>query len=87
MVLEAYKSDVGAYPTTQQGLQALYERPPDVPLSRWNGPYAKNDIPLDYWQNPYIYHCVAGDHYTLTSTGKDGKEGTDDDDMYTSNSK
>ena len=40
-VLDMYKLDVGSYPTTEQGLEALVEQPPDV--ANWNGPYVKGD--------------------------------------------
>src|SRR5205807_10163332 len=47
-VLDIYKLDVGSYPTTDQGLQALIVRPPGV--ARWNGPYLKGEkLPEDPW--------------------------------------
>src|ERR1700746_1823695 len=52
-VLDLYKLDVGSYPTTEQGLQALIERPAGV--SVWNGPYLKGDkVQVDPWNHPYI---------------------------------
>ncbi|MCS6863322.1 MAG: type II secretion system major pseudopilin GspG [Abditibacteriales bacterium] len=74
--LDAYKVDVGDYPTTEQGLAALRERPSDV--TNWNGPYLKKAIPTDPWGNPYHYES-PGTHNTegvdIWSYGKDGKEG------------
>jgi general secretion pathway protein G len=53
VALERYKHDVGSYPTTEQGLQALRFKPDGV--DRWNGPYLEGDIPNDPWGHPYIY--------------------------------
>ena len=51
--LDTYRLDVGKYPTTQQGLQALRVKPDDA--EKWDGPYLPKDIPLDPWGNPYVY--------------------------------
>jgi len=50
--LKIYKLDIGGYPTTKQGLRALWVKPSE--LFRWNGPYLK-EIPLDPWGHAYIY--------------------------------
>jgi len=74
--LDLYRLDAGAYPTTQQGLAALVERPtaPPVP-ARWN-PHAYLDrIPLDPWGRPYVYFRSEADRYQLKSLGADGAEG------------
>jgi general secretion pathway protein G len=73
-VLDAYRLDVGRYPTTEEGLQALRVRPGNV--ERWDGPYLKKDVPNDPWQRPYVYHA-PGQHgdYDLYSLGSDGAEG------------
>jgi len=60
--LELYRTDVGSFPTTAQGLQALRTRPEGV--DQWQGPYAAHDIPADPWGHPYGYtfpgqHCAA----------------------------
>ncbi|MFN7836054.1 MAG: type II secretion system major pseudopilin GspG [Burkholderiaceae bacterium] len=72
--IDTYRLDVGAYPTDEQGLQALIVRPADV--KTWNGPYLKKDVPLDPWGRAYAYR-IAGEHgdYELLSLGKDGIEG------------
>jgi general secretion pathway protein G len=74
-VLDAYKLDVGRYPTTDEGLQSLRARPGST--ERWDGPYLKKDIPLDPWQRPYIYRFPSqhGGDYDLYSFGADGQEG------------
>ena len=74
-VLDLYRLEVGAYPTTEVGLSALIERPPGA--ERWTGPYLKKAKSLiDPWGNPYVYRH-PGDHgeYDLYSLGKDGREG------------
>jgi general secretion pathway protein G len=73
-VLDLYKLDVGSYPTTEQGLQALIERPADV--SEWNGPYLKGEQPpMDPWNHPFVYSSPAtrnGHDYDLCSHGPSG---------------
>ncbi len=73
-ILDVYQLETGAYPTTSQGLQALYERPPA--LKRWNGPYVKHRDELsDPWGNTFQYrHPGQHGEYDLWSNG-DGKEG------------
>ena len=72
--LGAYRLDVGAYPTTEQGLQALRVRPAGV--DNWDGPYLPKEIPLDPWKHPYAYACPSehGD-YEIVSYGADGRQG------------
>jgi general secretion pathway protein G len=73
--LDLFRLEVGRYPTTQEGLQALITAPTGVP--NWNGPYwKKNTLPRDPWTNEYKY-ASPGQHgaYDLWSYGADGKEG------------
>jgi general secretion pathway protein G len=72
--LGSYRLDVGSFPTTDQGLQALRTRP--VGVENWDGPYLPKDIPLDPWKHPYAYRCPSehGD-YEIISYGADGREG------------
>lgn len=76
-VLDIYKLDVGSYPTTQQGLKALLERPSDV--RRWNGPYVNgNNLPEDPWGHPFMYRNPSdrpGHSYDLFSLGPTGQPG------------
>ena len=77
--LKLFKLDNGFYPSTEQGLQALIEKPTigQVPPKYRDGGYLEQKkIPLDPWGNPYIYVCpgIHGD-YDLFSYGADGKEG------------
>lgn len=72
--LDMYRLDVGHYPTTEQGLAALVERPAGE--TRWVDRYLKKGVPLDPWGKPYVYKR-PGDHgeYDLLSYGKDGQPG------------
>lgn len=58
--LELYRIDVGRWPTAEEGLGALVERPPSAQY--WNGPYLKKKLlPLDPWGQPYVYR-IPGQH-------------------------
>jgi general secretion pathway protein G len=72
--LDQYRLDVGRYPTTEQGLAALFLRPTNEP--KWRGPYMKKDVPADPWGKPFLFKC-PGEHseYDLVSYGKDGQPG------------
>jgi general secretion pathway protein G len=73
--LDLYYLDVGRYPTTQEGLAALVNRPSGLDI--WNGPYLKGGtVPMDPWRNAYVY-VAPGAHgsYDLISYGSDGREG------------
>jgi general secretion pathway protein G len=73
--LDLYKLEIGRYPTTQEGLQALITAPSGV--SNWNGPYwKKQSVPKDPWGNEYKYVAPAQSApYEIISYGADGKEG------------
>jgi len=84
--LESYRMDNLAYPTTEQGLQALRTRPDDgVGLLNWRGPYLRKNIPNDPWGRPYyykspgVYNVDSYDLYTLGRDGLVGGEGEDGD--------
>ena len=72
--LDTFRLDVGRYPTMEEGLKALREKPSGT--EGWQGPYLPKEIPVDPWNRPYIYRC-PGDHgdYDLLSYGLDGVEG------------
>ena len=75
-----YKVQNGFYPTTEQGLKALVEKPTSKPTPRNypQGGYLKQDhIPVDPWNNPYVYRCPGdeGRPYEIISLGADGREG------------
>ena len=73
--LDLYKLEVGRYPSTQEGLQALIAAPAGV--TNWNGPYWKRPtVPKDPWGNDYKYVSPAQNApYEIISLGADGKEG------------
>ena len=75
--LDTFRLDVGRYPSTQEGLQALNQKPGGV--ERWDGPYLKKEVPADPWGKPYIYKS-PGDHgpYDIISYGADGVSGGQD---------
>ncbi len=75
--LDQYRLDTGHYPSTEQGLLALFVKPGDEP--RWEGPYLKKQAPPDPWGKPYIYK-QPGEHgeLDLFSYGKDGQPGGTD---------
>lgn len=72
--LDHYRLDVGRYPSTEQGLKALVERPQGE--GKWQGPYLQKAIPLDPWGRAYQYKS-PGEHgeFDLWSFGKDGQPG------------
>jgi general secretion pathway protein G len=72
--LDQYRLDVGHYPTSEEGLQALVAAPSGE--TNWAGPYLRKGIPADPWGRPYVY-AQPGTHgdYDLLSYGKDGREG------------
>lgn len=78
--LQAYNFNVGSYPTTEQGLQALISAPAGV-NKRWSGPYIKS-MPMDPWGRPYNYR-YPGTHnpssFDVWSSGPDGVSGNADD--------
>ena len=76
--LDQLRLDVGRYPTTQEGLNALMVNPG---IDNWEGPYLKKALPADPWGKPYNYQC-PGTHgeYDLFSYGRDGAQGGDGED-------
>ncbi|MCX7097263.1 MAG: type II secretion system major pseudopilin GspG [Methylococcales bacterium] len=81
--LDMYKLDMGRYPTSEEGLQALIESPDGKAKGRWNGPYlSKAKIPLDPWQQDYHY-VSPGEHgkFDLSTLGADAKEGGEGEDQ------
>lgn len=72
--LDSFRLDVGKYPATSEGLQALRVKPSG--LENWNGPYLPKEIPLDPWGHAYNYRS-PGEHgdYDLYSFGADNATG------------
>jgi general secretion pathway protein G len=78
--LDAFRLDTGRYPTTEEGLKALREKPSGV--ENWSGPYLPKEIPVDPWKNAYLYKS-PGEHgdYDLVSYGADKVEGGDGENL------
>ena len=71
--LDLFLLDVGRYPTTQEGLQALVAQP--AGLGQWHGPYVtKANSLIDPWGHPYVYRQPGqqGGDYDLYSLGAEG---------------
>ncbi len=91
--LDLFRADVGRYPTTEEGLEALVKRPDTIPADKWKGPYLRQPkIPLDPWGHPYLYYGPEdpktkekGVDYLILSLGADGKEGGDGENRDLSN--
>jgi len=76
--LDAFRLDVGRYPSSQEGLQALVERPSG--MDRWDGPYLREGkgVPRDPWQNAFVYRSPGEKGaFDLFSYGEDGVAGGD----------
>jgi len=83
---DKYRFDVGRYPDTSEGLEALFERPSSVDedSGRWKGPYLKGTI--EQQRDPFgseFHYKSPGEFnessFDLWSSGEDGEEGTEDD--------
>jgi general secretion pathway protein G len=83
--LEIMRLEVGRYPTSQEGLRSLMEKPPG--MDRWNGPYVKDPTALkDPWGNDFKYAAPGqGKPFDIVSLGADGKEGGEGEDRDVSN--
>jgi general secretion pathway protein G len=84
LALDNYRLDNGSYPTTEQGLAALQEKPVREPqASNWRGPYLRKAIPGDPWGRPYGYASPGQQNpsaYDLWTFGRDGQAGGEGDD-------
>ena len=79
--LETMRLDINRFPTEQEGLQLLVNKPSDPNLAAlWRGPYLSDDVPLDPWGHPYQYSPQPSGRqpFTLYSYGADGKPGGTD---------
>jgi len=80
--LDAYRLDNGAYPTTAQGLGALWTRPVIDPPGNWRQPYLRKSVPQDPWGHAYVYLAPGranAQGYDLLSYGADGVVGGEGD--------
>ena len=75
--LELYRMDNGDYPTTDQGLEALVQKPTEEPIPKsWDEEGYLKSVPIDPWKRPY-YYLRPGLHgaYDLFSYGANGVDG------------
>ncbi|GGY67102.1 type II secretion system major pseudopilin GspG [Marinobacter zhanjiangensis] len=78
--LDMYRLDNSHYPSTQQGLEALVERPSGSPEpSNWNPDGYLDSVPVDPWDNEYQYINLGSSDYDLFSYGADGNQGGEGD--------
>jgi len=81
--LGLYETDNGKYPTLEQGLMALIEKPSTAPEpKKWRKYLDTSTVPVDAWDQPLDYKNPGvknPDGYDLISAGPDQKMGTDDD--------
>lgn len=82
--LDSYRLDNGRYPTSDQGLEALWSRTSRDPVpTGWKGPYLRKEVPADPWSRPYVYRSPGTESstgYDLLSYGADGKAGGEGED-------
>ena len=72
--LDQFRLDTRHYPTAEQGLEALMNKPTNE--ANWSGPYLKKAVPNDPWGRPYVYRAgTAGGDFEVMSYGRDGKSG------------
>ena len=69
--LDQFRLDIGSYPNTSQGLDALQRNPG---AQNWNGPYLKKAVPKDPWGNPYKYRA-PGQHGIGAKASRRGRTG------------
>jgi general secretion pathway protein G len=76
--LQLFLLDMGRFPSTAEGLDALAHNPGNA--DSWKGPYLQKALPNDPWGKPYAYRCpgLHGD-FDIFSFGADGTEGNEDD--------
>ncbi|MCD6394956.1 MAG: type II secretion system protein GspG [Planctomycetes bacterium] len=81
-----FKTDTGRYPTEEEGLWVLVERPPDVMDWSSTGYLMTTEIPPDAWNNEFVYLITPGQRtpFVIISLGGDGQKGGegDDADLY-----
>ena len=87
--LTEFRGDVGRFPTSKEGLEALIDRSvvAEKDRKKWVAPYGDKEIPKDGWNNEFVYNSPPQRYkkeyklYELYSLGPDGEESTDDIDV------
>ncbi len=77
--LDAFRLDVGRYPTVEEGLKVLWVKSSDI--KGWNGAYLPKKVKGDAWEREFIYKVPGkdGNPYDLYSLGADGEVGGEKD--------
>ncbi len=77
--LALFKTDIGRFPTTSEGLAVLASNPGGI--NGYNSDGYLKKVPLDPWGNTYIYISpgLNSKDYDLESYGKDGENGGTND--------
>ena len=78
LALNTYFMDCKRFPTNEQGLDALWQKPILSPMpDKWSGPYVAKPIPTDPWGTPYVYSNPGpnGLPFAISSLGADGIKG------------
>jgi general secretion pathway protein G len=83
--LDMYRLDMGRYPATEDGINALSQKPADeARAANWRGPYLKKKVEKDPWGNAYVYNFPdQHGEYDLVSLGADGQPGGEGEDADT----
>ena len=78
-LLQQYRVDNDAFPTTEEGLNALVSQPSSAP--NWKGPYTSKAIPKDPWGSEYVYEAPGpnNEDFIIVSYGADRAEGGEGD--------
>jgi general secretion pathway protein G len=83
VALNSYYLDCGRYPSSEQGLATLWEKPVLEPVpAHWEGPYLTKEVPRDPWDKAYEY-MTPGPHglpFGIRSLGADGRQGGEGND-------
>ena len=82
LALSSYFVDCTVYPSTEQGLEALWQKPIIEPVPRgWDGPYLTKELPRDPWGREYRYRAPGPNNlpFEILSLGSDGAEGGEGD--------
>lgn len=81
--MKFYRLDNFAYPSSEQGIEALVNKPADPNVKNWKAGGYLERMPNDPWGNPYLYLSPGNqgeiDIYTLGRDGRPGGEGIDAD--------
>lgn len=83
--IQAFRMDMGRYPSTSEGLNALLVAPGNS--AKWRGPYLKDAVPVDPWGTPYQYAWPSsrGKDFDIISLGSDRANGGTGDDSDITN--